>query len=100
MGFGSIYWVKREKKKFKLLSKAARKRRRMPYKKFLKTKYWSEVRAKAIERDGGCKRCKTKDNLQVHHISYAYRGDELKHMTTVVTLCRSCHEIEHFGKPR
>lgn len=100
MSMLSIYHIpKRHKRKTKFSSKEARKRNKMPYNAFLKTEYWKKVRKDAIARDKKCKKCGTTENLQVHHLSYKYRGDELEHMCTVVTLCKSCHGVEHFGKP-
>ena len=79
--------------------KKARKRRKMPYAKFLLTPYWQQVRAAVYERDGHrCRRCGASSGLHVHHKTYAHRGDELRHLGDLVVYCAQCHALEHGGK--
>lgn len=76
--------------------KKARKRKKMPYAEFLQTPYWQTVRATMLERaDNRCHRCKAQEHLQVHHISYEHRGDEMRHLELLVVLCRDCHASAH-----
>ena len=76
--------------------KKARKRGKMPYAKFLQSEYWQTVRAAMLERAGHrCHKCKAQEHLQVHHISYEHRGDEMRHLETLVVLCRDCHAFVH-----
>ncbi len=80
-----------EEKYYEFLEREA-----MPYKEFLQTDYWQkEVRPKIIERDKRCRTCGTNENLEVHHISYEHRGDDLNHMEDLTLLCRDCHQIIH-----
>ena len=89
---GAIYGRKAKNK----TDKKARKRKKMPYAEFLQTPYWQTVRATMLERAGHrCHRCKTQEHLQVHHISYAHRGDEMRHLELLVVLCRKCHAAVH-----
>lgn len=76
--------------------KKARKRKKMPYAEFLQTPYWQSVRATMLERsDHRCHRCNAREHLQVHHISYEHRGDEMRHLELLVVLCRDCHASVH-----
>jgi hypothetical protein len=71
-------------------------RRIMPYKDFLKTDYWQkQVRPIIIERDKRCRTCGSTENLEVHHISYEHRGDDINHLENLTLLCRGCHQIIH-----
>ena len=68
----------------------------MPYKDFLKTSYWQTVRGKVIyDRGGACELCNSQDSLNVHHRTYKYRGEEYKHLDTLVLLCQPCHAKFH-----
>lgn len=70
----------------------------LPYKEFLKTKYWHIVRTKILKRDGHkCIICKNKTSLQVHHDSYKNHGNELKHLDELMTLCDKCHKEHHYS---
>lgn len=74
----------------------ARRRRKMPYYDYLKTPYWAMVRAAAIERSGGaCQACGAVDHLNVHHKTYAHRGNELHHLNDLTVYCRKCHARLH-----
>lgn len=67
----------------------------MPYKDYLRTRYWNTVRKNNISRAGGkCKDCGRSDQvLQVHHLSYEYLGREDDRY--LVVLCAGCHEKRH-----
>jgi 5-methylcytosine-specific restriction endonuclease McrA len=71
-------------------------RKNMPYVDFLKTRYWHEVRKLVLERDGKkCVICKKETGLQVHHDSYKNHGNELRHLSDLLTLCADCHKEHH-----
>lgn len=89
---GSVYGSKKRTG----ADKKARKRKKMPYAEYLKTPYWQSVREAVFERECHvCHLCRKSGPLQVHHISYQYRGDELRHLETVTALCSSCHKHVH-----
>lgn len=68
------------------------------YKKFLQTEYWQQVREMVFERDKHCcKQCNTTKRLQVHHLSYKHHRDEMNHIEDLITLCRDCHQEQHFS---
>lgn len=76
--------------------KKARKRRKMPYADFLQSEYWHNVRKAVLEREGHkCHLCRSPESLQIHHITYVHRGDELRHLETVTALCSGCHKKVH-----
>lgn len=89
---GALY----AKKKRTKADKKARKRRKMPYAKFLQSDYWQEVRKAVLEREGHkCRLCRSQEFLHVHHITYEHKGDELRHLETLTVLCRECHKKVH-----
>jgi len=60
------------------------------YNRYLKTRYWRELRAKVLERDKHqCVQCKSKKILQVDH--KIYRGEGLEILDDLQTLCYKCH---------
>jgi len=60
------------------------------YNRYLKTKYWRELRAKVLERDGHqCVICKSTVIVQVDH--KIYRGEGLEILEDLQTLCYKCH---------
>lgn len=62
------------------------------YEDFLKSDAWREVREKRIAIDGGeCLICKSRENLQVHHISY----NDLLDLNNLRTVCKRCHDDIH-----
>ena len=68
--------------------------RSMPYEKYLKTSEWKQKRDQALERDGHCCRaCNSDERLNVHHKTYARRGNEA--LNDLTTLCESCHRHFH-----
>jgi len=66
----------------------------MPYKEYLKTDHWKEMRVQALAgADYKCQLCNTDKTLQVHHRTYERRGyEDLKDLTV---LCRHCHAKHH-----
>lgn len=68
--------------------------RTMPYEEYLKTPEWTRKRERALLRDGNrCRACNSNEQLEVHHRTYARRGNE--DMNDLTTLCASCHEHFH-----
>jgi 5-methylcytosine-specific restriction endonuclease McrA len=44
-----------------------------------------------------CTRCPSEDNLAVHHLTYERLGSE--HPDDLITLCRTCHKLDHGRDP-
>lgn len=66
---------------------------------------WERVREWIIERDeGACRRCRTEDDLHVHHIKRLIWFDSLSEAhrpENLLTLCEDCHrEVERWPKER
>jgi len=60
-------------------------------------KDWKIQREKALKRDGyACRRCDTKDNLTVHHLT-RYSKSKDNSLDNLITLCRRCHIIHEKG---
>jgi hypothetical protein len=71
-----------------------RELRAMSYDKYLQTPEWAHKRDQALERDDyRCRACNIDKKLQVHHRTYARRGNE--DLNDLTTLCESCHEHFH-----
>lgn len=85
-------------------------RAKMPYREFLRTDYWRKVRTLVIARDGWkCVSCGQQGwesppnpfgqvqlyDMEVNHLSYRHRGDELNHLADLELLCRDCHKRYH-----
>lgn len=69
---------------------------KMPYPKFLQTRYWALIRqAKLIECDSRCEVCAANESLQIHHTSYKLRGREHKNLRYLNVLCDACHSKRH-----
>lgn len=69
---------------------------RLPYKVYLQTDHWREVRKTILMESGQtCKKCGTTERLHVHHKHYRYLGRELDHKDCLVTLCATCHGAAH-----
>lgn len=66
------------------------------YKDYLLTPLWriisSKVKWNAHNR---CERCNSENNLEVHHLSYEFKGVEFLAMETLICLCSVCHDKEH-----
>lgn len=70
----------------------------LPYEVYLQTVHWQEVRERCLDRDDHrCRRCASRRNLNVHHLTYERRGQE--RAIDVITLCRACHELAHGNVP-
>lgn len=68
--------------------------RSMPYRDYLQTQEWAARRAAALKRARHrCQTCGGDGLLNVHHRTYARRGNELNADITV--LCRPCHALFH-----
>jgi len=68
--------------------------RRMPYRDYLKTQHWDEVRRAAVRRArGACQLCAAKAHLHVHHRTYVRLGQEIA--SDVIALCGACHAAFH-----
>jgi len=79
-----------------------RELRSMPYDEYLKSGHWNEVRKHVLSsRSRRCCVCgeigHDENRLQVHHLTYAHRGDEMNHLEDLVILCQTCHGRQHFG---
>lgn len=74
---------------------------RSHYKNYLKSSYWSEVRRMVLLRDDfTCQDCQQKRLLEIHHKTYRHAGNEKRHLSDLVTLCRACHQARHDKKKR
>lgn len=71
--------------------------RSMDYSQFLQTPYWRAVSWYVKENYPKCEICITSSvgPLEVHHRTYAHRGDEWRHLDDLMVLCRTCHEKQH-----
>lgn len=76
-------------------SKTKAKRKKV-YSEFLQSNYWKNVRQNILIRDNNsCVKCNKKTKLEVHHKTYKNHGKEHLHLDDLITLCRTCHELEH-----
>jgi len=89
-------WIKERKSKeewedYKIYLK---KLKDMPYKEYLRTNHWLDVRRRALNRaNNKCQLCYNENKLQVHHKTYERRGHE--HNSDVIVLCEKCHKKFH-----
>lgn len=69
--------------------------RTMPYKEYLQTEHWKDVRKKVLRQaKKRCQLCNTKTSvLHIHHRDYSNRGNET--MRDVICLCADCHAKFH-----
>ena len=68
--------------------------RTMPYKEYLQTEHWKQIRQRALDHAGhSCQLCNVGHSLQVHHRTYERRGCE--EPTDVTVLCAYCHAKHH-----
>lgn len=69
----------------------------MPYKDFLKSRYWRDNRIEFLKTAGfKCRECGAIDvELNVHHTSYDHLGMEWLYPHDVRVLCRECHKKVH-----
>lgn len=70
------------------------KSRRTAYHEYLQSSQWQETRDKLFEAKGKqCNRCKSLQNIQVHHKTYDRLGQEK--LNDLEVLCSACHQKEH-----
>ena len=68
--------------------------RSMPYREYLQTEHWANVRKDALKRAGySCQVCNSSGRLDAHHRTYKNLGCE--NYRDVIALCRSCHTTFH-----
>jgi ribosomal protein L15E len=73
-----------------------KKGRKSNYVKSLQNENHTEVRRRALLREGfKCKLCEQRIRLELHHIDYRYLGNELDNMNWVVILCDIHHQAVH-----
>ncbi|MGL5922132.1 HNH endonuclease [Chroococcidiopsis sp.] len=77
------------------IKKPGKRARQKEYKAYLASPYWQAVAAAVINRDRKCTKCGATKRLEVHHLSYAHRGQEHLYLQDLTTLCRSCHKQHH-----
>ncbi len=66
----------------------------MPYRDYLQTPEWQETRKAALRRARYCcQACSSTFRLNVHHRTYARRGQELN--SDLIVLCAGCHQLFH-----
>lgn len=71
-----------------------RQLRSMPYPEYLKTPEWRSKREDVFQARGRyCCICRSNRDLDIHHNTYARRGDES--LDDLVVLCAECHAIFH-----
>ena len=77
------------------------KPRGIDYAQYLASPEWQEKRAKRLALDKyKCALCPSKNNLNVHHLTYANLGNEDVD-NDLITLCRRCHQkLEDYKKVR
>lgn len=64
------------------------------YQDYLRTPEWKEKRGMVIDRENGlCQGCRKAAIEEVHHATYATRGDEL--LFQLIGLCAPCHRKAH-----
>ena len=71
------------------------RRHKARYARYLKTPYWRKVRTHFIKLRKECALCGRKSRLQLHHLSYKHKGDEIKHPKDMMVVCKDCHELIH-----
>ena len=83
-------WEQKQKIKKDKISQS----KNMPYKEYLLTEHWREIRESALKRAGyRCFLCSKGESLHVHHRTYENLGEESP--DDVIVLCRDCHEKHH-----
>lgn len=71
----------------------------MPYRDYLRTEHWQEMRGIAMEAaDGRCQLCNSDTRLQTHHRTYIWRGFEFP--GDLIVLCGNCHAKFHNKLPK
>ena len=79
-----------------LTKEDVQKLRSMEYSDFLQTSYWQIVSSYVRYKEDRCHSCNSKENLNVHHKTYEYRGEEyLDWRKSLIVLCENCHGKFH-----
>lgn len=60
------------------------------YADYLLSDHWAEVKSRFKKER--CELCNSDEQVDLHHFSYAFYREELKH---VASLCRKCHLATH-----
>ena len=68
----------------------------LPYNEYLKSDYWKRV-SYTVKKEAGfkCLQCGSRKKLEVHHLSYEHKGDEMNHLEDLICLCHECHSKLH-----
>ncbi|MCP4363526.1 MAG: hypothetical protein GY796_36470 [Chloroflexi bacterium] len=67
------------------------------YRRHLKSDKWQKTRLRILRRDGfKCTKCRSRDRLQVHHLTYERVGNEDD--DDLITLCDDDHAAVHGKK--
>ena len=75
------------------------------HREYISSSHWQQRRKSFLVWNTACNRCKMPrwlaeivydQDLNVHHISYANKGNEQDE--DLEALCRRCHELEKFGR--
>jgi hypothetical protein len=70
-----------------------------PYRTFLQSDFWQDVRRRVLARDNGrCRVCDAPERLEVHHRTYDHHGAENLFLNDLTTLCHDCHELYERNK--
>lgn len=73
---------------------AVQRLKQIPYKEYLQSPHWQRIRKIALKRAGyRCQVCNSSGKLEVHHRTYAHRGEERE--GDVIVLCDGCHNLFH-----
>ena len=81
--------------------KSAPKKRRLkkvlsPYQQYLKSSKWKKISKAVKERDNNqCVKCQSKENLNVHHLTYDNIFNEQDYLEDLTCVCKTCHENIH-----
>lgn len=72
-------------------------KRKKAYSELLSDKRWIKKRNEIVARDSfQCTNCQSKTSLTVHHKRYISGKNPWQYSNKdLITLCRTCHEIEH-----
>ena len=62
---------------------------------FLSSEYWQQVKQKIHARDRKCVKCGSILFLEVHHLTYKNKGNELNNLEDLILLCAECHKKIH-----
>lgn len=87
----------RDKELQEQIKKQVQDLRALPYKDYLQTKHWKNIKEKALKRfHSRCSLCNTnKQEIHIHHRTYEHRGEEQFYMGDLIALCKDCHKKFH-----